>query len=506
VRKSIRERLADAKRGRTKIDEMSLDQLFVHILAGDQPAEKRRANPTQLRFRADPAKYKFYMGPKGCSKTSTIVGTGLERSLWYPGSIGSIARNDYNDLLSSTGKRLLEMIGRLPEGMLLDRNMSQPAKIWLQPIPILSPEGDIIDDTPSQINFVGMNALGPGGSFETHWMALDEVDEMEEANVRMTSGWIRTPERESWGITDTYLVMGAFNPTDTFHWLYTACTGKDHEERFVEEPWVKLFIPEPDENQRNLPSDYYALQAKTMTEDQAVRYIKGQWGAVFKGMPVIPEFKYQIQGIDWHGRRNLIKRYDRFSMLYRGLDFGYRHPYCCWSQYDHLGRLLTMKEYMGTDMEIEPFIEACIAKEKQWFPDHKGGYQNYGDPAARQKKDTGSTLAVLGSRGWPLLYKITTIEEGLQAIRINLPKTVDGEPLLQVDSEGCPILCAALRGGYHRDDTGQKPVKDGFYDHPVDGYRYKIVGLFGVVSKKAMTAGMPRTLEYDRSKDTYPRR
>ncbi len=497
MRKSIREKLADAKRGVAKIENMTLEEMFRTLLDGHKrPLAQRQANPTQLQFRADPAKYKAYMGPKGCSKTSTIVACGLERALILPGSQGFIARQDYNDLLTSTGKRLDEMIGRLPKGTLLDRNQSQPARVWLAPVPTLSPEGDILDDTPSQITYVGMNAMQAGGSFEANWGALDEMDEMDGDIVRLTSGWLRSAGGE-------YCIMGAFNPTDTFHWLYTACTGLDHQGRQVEGKFFKLFTPKPDENMRNLHEDYYKDQAKTMTEDQIVRYVKGQWGGVFKGAPVFPEFKFHVPGSDteWHGRTGLKAKYDRFSPVFRFLDFGFRHPYCCWSQFDHLGRLFTFKEYLGTDIEIDSFIEACLAKEKQWFPDHRGDYINHGDPAARQKKDTGSTLVILGSKGWKLNYRITTIDDGLQVIRTRLRDTVDGEPLLQIDSEECPVLAGAMRGGYHRDDDGQKPVKDGYYDHAADGYRYGIVGLFGIVDNKKLTLGLPKSLEYNKTTD-----
>ena len=40
------------------------------------------------------------------------------------------------------------------------------------------------------------------------------------------------------------------------------------------------------------------------------------------------------------------------------------------------------------------------------------------------------------------------------------------------------ILCEAMAGGYHMDDkTGDKPEKDGFYDHLADALRYAIINL-----------------------------
>lgn len=505
MRKSIREKLADIKRGRASGEVLTFEGLFEKLLDDrGRPPDQRKANPTQIKFRDDQSFWKGYMGPKGCSKTSTIVASGIMRGLVAPGSKGFIARNDYNDLETTTGRRFMEMIGRLPEGALLDRNLKPPAEFYIQGFPTLSPEGDILDDTPFKVNYIGVEAIEAGGSLEFNWGIVDEMDECEEENIRIMSGWMRN-------IGGDYSLSGAWNPTDMFHWIYTACTGMDHEQRSITEPWIKLFTPEPLENLRNLPPDYYENQAKSMTEDQKIRYIQGKWGGSFKGRPVVPEFKMMVGTTPWHGRPGLMKRYDKWAPVFRFLDFGYRHPCCHWSYMDWQGRLMTVREFMGSDMEIGTFIDTCTAKERQWFPEQhlkgRGGFINYGDPAARQQKDTGSTLQVLTERGWNLLYKITTIDDGIQSVRINMNKTVDGEPLLQIDSEHCPILCAALRGGYHRDEkTGHRPVKDGFYDHAVDDYRYGITNLYGLVDSTAIVANLPRSLEYNPEHDPHGRR
>lgn len=506
-RRSIVQKMADMKRGREKQEQLSMEQIYATLLDDrGRPLAERKANPTQLAFAWDQDfdMWKGYMGPKGCSKTSTIVGSGIMRGMFQPGSKGFLARNDYNDIETTTGRRFKEMIGRLPVGALLEKNEKPPARFFLQGFPILSPEGDILDDRPYEVDWLGVESIEAGGSLEYNWGAVDEMDECEEHNIRIMSGWMRYAGGD-------YCLMGSWNPTDMFHWLYAACTGLDHQQRKITEPWIKLFLPEPDENQRNLPSDYYEKQAATMTEDQKIRYIQGKWGGSFRGRPVIPEFKAMIGATPWHARPNLMARYDKYSPIIRFLDFGYRHPYCCWNQIDFAGRLLTFKEFMGSDMEITTFIDACIMKEKMWFPEQhlrgKGKFQNWGDPAARQQKDTGSTLTILQDRGWDLRYKIAGVEEGLQSIRINMNKVVEGEPLLQFDSDGVPILIQALRGGYARDEkTGHKPVKDGFYDHPVDGYRYGHVGVYGLAEAMTRIESLPKSLEYNPSHDPYGRR
>jgi len=464
------------KRAKMKEPErLSVDEMLLKML-DPRPVGKRQMEPTQKEFIYDSSPVAGYMGRKGAAKTSSGAAAGWLRTLMTPGGKGVVMRKDGNDLETTTMKRFQEMLNRLPTGVLLDRSLKPPAIWYIQPVPMLHPDGTIWCDDPAIITFSGLEALEEGGSVEADWTLLDEASEAEERNYAATLGWMRNipPWADSLAKLKNsgfYRSMLLFNPTDTFHWLYTACTGLDHTGRKVRDPWIKLFTPTKGENMRNLPADYYEVMARGMPEDQRIRLIEGQWGAFFEGEPCVPEFKMAI-----HVKDSLMEQYDPFQPLFRFLDFGYRHPYCLWAQMDWRGRLLHLREYLGKDIEIGPFCDLIHAKEKLWFPDHKGGFQDFGDPAARQKKDTGSTLTVLGQHGIQLRYKITTIEEGLQSMRVNMDKLVDGEPLFQYDRLNVPIIINALRGGYHRDDHG-KPVKDGYYDHPVDANRYGIVNL-----------------------------
>jgi len=469
-------------------------------------------NPTQRAFIFDTSPVSAFMGPKGSAKTSAGCAAGLIRALMQPGSKGVVLRKDYNDLKQTTRLRCEEMIRRLPKGTLLDRSKEPPEQWYIQPVPLLNPDGSVLDDTPSLITFAGLESLEEGGSVEADWAFIDEASEIEERSLGAVLGWCRNIP--SWASTlaatpnsGFYRVMLAFNPTDTFHWLYTACTGLDHQGRKVREPYIKLFTPQYRENQRNLPADYYDRLAATLPADMRQRLVEGQWGAVFEGDPVFREFVWHI-----HVKRGLYKtRFDPHAPLLRFWDFGYRRPYVVWAQLDHQGRLLHFKEFMGENVEIAAFVEQARTREALWFPGHEE-FMDYGDPAARQKKDTGSTLAVLASKGINLRFKVgVTIEEGLQTMRVWLERLIDKEPALQYDEEGCPILVRALGGGYHydiNDKSGtKKPVKDGFYDHPVDADRYGITNLFGVTGRRIqeVVRDYPQSLEYDPRFDVYAR-
>ena len=511
MRKSVVEKLADMKRKHTKPTEMTLEDIFLLLLDGDRARDQRQANPTQRAMAFDPIivgangrpdtklnfKYYGYMGPKGCAKTSTICSVGMMRSMFTPGSKGFVGRADYNDLKGTTRLRLAQMLGRLPRGTLLDRSKDPPEKWIIQSVPVLSPEGDIINDDPSEITFIGFNSLDEGGSYEFDWGVADEATEISRDSMTAAGGWMRNMPR-GWtpeSAEGRYRIYLAYNPPDNFHWLYTAHTGLNFEGRRVEIPWIKLFLPTPRENQRNLPLGYYEEMARSMTEDQRIRLVEGRYGCLFEGSPVVPQFKYDVHA------RDIADRYDPYSPLYRFWDFGFRHPFCIWAQHDERGRLLHLREKMGQDIEIDPFVDEIRRIEAQHFKNHKD-FRDYGDPAARQKKDTGQTQKRLLDKGIVLQYKTgRTIDDGLQIMRIEMNKMIDGEPALQYDKNGVPILIAALRGGYHVDDTG-KPVKDGYYDHPADTDRYGIDNVTGGSgSASTMLVNMPLSLEYRADQD-----
>lgn len=472
LRKSTLEKIREAKRRKQEPIQLNLEGLLKLMLAGREPDPKKRViNSTQKAFIYDPFRYKAYMGAAGVAKTSTGVAAGLLRALFQPGSKGLVARHDYNDLMDTTLGRAEEMLSYLPNGTLVHRDMKPPAKWWIQPV---------LEGEPSQITFMGLK--DNKGSYDFNWAFLDEADEIEENAALLVDSRLRTPG-------GNYSLMLAFNPPAKEHWLYTACTGLDFQDRPVRDPLFRLFRPIPGENDANLPPDYHANLAKSLPEDLRMRLVAGEWGATFPGSPVFREFKYAM-----HVRDNL--KYDKNETLYRFWDFGYRHPYVCFAQLDDYGRLRVLREFKGQDMEIGPYAMLVKTMGEKWFPDHekRGGFVDFGDPAARQKKDTGSTLVELGKAGIALKWRITTIEAGLREIRVLLERLIVGEPILQFDRAGCPILISAMRGGYHLDDSG-KPKKDGYYDHPADAFRYGIMNVF-TGGNSSTYGNLPDSIEY----------
>lgn len=426
--------------------------------------------PIQRAYFQDGGRYAAFKGPAGCGKTVINCAVGLSRALWIPGSVGVIAQHDYNHLLSSTFQTFEKMLRRLPTGVLLDRDKSPPMKLVINPIG---------GGEPSTIIFMGLKENL--GGYEFNWAFIDEADKVEEKAVRLVDGRLRN---EGGG----YALRLAFNPPDKHHWLYTACTGRNHQDRQVGVAWLKLYEGKPNENPYIEDPNYYENLRRSYTPDMVQRLVDGEWGSTFDGQPVYREFNYNT-----HCKRGLISRFDPQRPLLRFWDFGYNHPYCCYAQVDWEGRLLTFRETVGHMMEATAFARKCKADTEIHFP-NRGQVVDYGDPAVRQKKDTGSTLALLSREGITMRYRITTIEYGLQQVRQRLSLNIDGEPAMQFDTEGVPALIASLRGGYHLDDKGAKPVKDNVYDHAADAYRYGVVNALGL-SINTPTY-VPESIEY----------
>lgn len=487
MRLSHRERLLEPAKT-AEFD--SIDGMLNTMLGGEML-------PTQKEFIDSDADSRAYMGAAGVAKTSTLVAAGLLRCLLIPGYKLAVCRYDYNDLLGTTVERFEEMLARLPPGILIDRDKSPPMKWYIR---ALTGDGSKL----SIITFMGLKEYK--GSYEFHGALIDEADELEERVIAGMESRMRAP---GW---DKREVMLAFNPPDKTHWLYKACTGRDERDRTVQKPWMRLFTPKPKENQKNLPIDYYEKLAAKMPADMVDRLVKGEWGTVLDGEPVFKEFsKLHIEkDVCWVPGRELLRFWD----------FGFRRPACLWASFDDDGQLQVHRELLGDAEEVGIFTSKVLAITNREFKNPSEVY-DFGDPAARQRKDTGSTLAILLNRGITLLHRTSRIEEGLTTIRMLLSQLIMGKPALLVDQDACPFFVRGMRGGYHMDKSGQKAVKDGFYDHLCDAFRYGIINLFaadGTPMQSVVTANpkqrvtslgynnVPDSLEYDYNADRNEQR
>ena len=409
-----------------------------------------------------------YKGPAGCAKTSTIVVDVIAHALLEPGSRLFIARSDYNDLMDTTAGRAEEVIGRLPQGTMLDRDKSPPMKWWLRPIARRLEDGSL-DERPSMITFMGLKEYK--GSYEFNGGCVDEADEVEDRKIVL--GLLSRLRH----MTGTTFLDLAFNPPSEEHWLYTACTGLDEHGEKVAEPIFTLFEPRPKENLANLPSNYYEMLSESLPEDMRQRFVDGAWGSTFPGEPVVRSFSANT-----HTRARL--EFARRT-LYRFWDFGFRRPYCCWCQVTKDGRLEVLHELLGQNQEVDAFAADVIRETALRFANYTG-VVDYGDPAVKQKKDTGQALSILKGIGITMRSVYTPFDLSLRTLRMRFERMVNGAPAILI-AQSCRVLVNALKGGYHLKDDGVTPFKDGYYDHSVDAFRYGVWNLWGAAASMSST-------------------
>lgn len=477
MRRSKLERLREKKVRKFNEERFDFWSFFALLVdLARHPPEERIINPTQKLFVISSAFVKAYMGAAGCAKTSTLCAAAWLRALLTPGSKGVVCRFNYNDLDQTTKLRMEEMLHVLPPGTRIERNKAPPERWIIQP----AVEGDF-----SEITFMGLKDAPVG--FEIDWAIVDEANEVPEAAIQSLKMRLRNPIP-----ANAYSIMMAFNPPDKTHWLYRACTGRDEKDRKIGDPWVELFTPQARENERNLPTGYYEDKAKDLPEDLRMRFVMGEWGGTFSGQPVYREFKYAV-----HVKENLIQSYDPYAPLFRFWDFGYNAPACLFGQLDEVGRLLIFNELIGKKEEIAAFADRVVAETNVKFPNHED-IRDFGDPAVRQKKDTGSTLVELGKKKITMLYKISNIDEGVRLVRTRLELLIQGEAALQFDRDNCPVLISGFRGGYRLDNAGVKPHKDGYYEHAQDAFRYGCINLLGNGGDMDGSRFVPESVAYAR--------
>lgn len=464
-----------------KVQSVELNSIddIIRLMVDDRPDMSQRiVNPTQRAYILDDSRYKAYMGPAGCAKTTTGVVEVLLKALMMPGTKWFIARRDYNDLMDTTLRTATNVLDRLPAGTLIDRSKQPPMKWYLRPLTQMGEGASEVE--PSEITFMGLS--DNVGGYEFNGGFIDEADECEEHYVQQLKGRLRYKPFEGFP-QENYHIGLAFNPPATNHWLYTACTGKDQEGNDITQPWLKLFKPSPTENTRNLPAGYYESMTASLPEDLRQRLVDGEWGSTFPGKPVIRQFSRSL-----HVRKDLVYK---GGTIFRFADYGYRHPACLWAQIKKGGNLQVLREYWGTDVEGTAFAQLILQKTAEWFPDAIK-FVDYGDPAVQQVKDTGQMLAILMKAGILVQYQKTPFDLSLQLLRKRFETLVEKEPAIVID-ESCKMLIDALAGGYHYKDDGVTPHK-GLYDHGVDALRYGVWNIFG--STLTSTTGLATSVAY----------
>jgi hypothetical protein len=168
--------------------------------------------------------------------------------------------------------------------------------------------------------------------------------------------------------------------------------------------------------------------------------------------------------------------YDLNLPLYRTLDFGFVNPFVClWIQVDSNGVVRVIDEYVRSRATVN--VHAEEMKNRTPIPEEQVA-ATFCDPAGNSVNDVTGTSAVreLRALGIVVRSRRSSILEGIELIRRAI-RSGDGQSKLVI-SPRCQRLIEAMQC-YHYPEygstTGELPLKDGVYDHPVDALRYFFV-------------------------------
>jgi len=203
------------------------------------------------------------------------------------------------------------------------------------------------------------------------------------------------------------------------------------------------------------------------------------------GLRIYPDFKEHT-----HVKENL--QAIPYKDVFRFWDFGYRHPVCIFAQVNDDDQLVILDELFGTDVVILEFARSIKRKTKKDYPGFK--VKDYCDPAGKFKSDKSqrTTIDIMHTLDiWPR-YKASSVSDGINLLRTIMLEREDGTPGLLVDRK-CHVVVDAFLGGYVRNEVTEEPVKEGFYEHPMDALRYGAVNIFSTKSFDVIKPGFPWT-------------
>ena len=168
--------------------------------------------------------------------------------------------------------------------------------------------------------------------------------------------------------------------------------------------------------------------------------------------------------------------YNPSLQLYRSLDFGFVNPFVClWIQVGQDRIVRVIDEYVRRRATID--IHAAEIKTRT-PGDQERVEATFCDPAGAGVNDITGTSAVAELRNFGIAtrYRRSSILEGIELIRRAI-RAGDGKSSLII-SPKCTHLIEALQC-YHyphnSNNSGELPLKDGIYDHPIDSLRYFFV-------------------------------
>lgn len=427
---------------------------------------------TAAEFHADRfSRVKALMGPYGSGKSTTDVMDLLMLAHEQRPFNGvrdvrtAVIRNTYPELKSTTIKTWQEWI---PNSMM-------PIKY---DAPIVGRQRQLLAD-------------GTVLNWEVLFLALDRPDHVQKLkSLELTNAWVNEASEMPWAIIehldariDRYppktrggatrpCILMDTNPPDTDSRFYeTFEVLKPNGWSIYYQPPALIeegdyLIPNPAATYarfQNSGYGYWANMAQGKTKEWVNVYVKGQYGTVFTGKPVWPEYVDSL-----HYSPAPLEVYPGLSLII-GMDFGLT-PACAIMQLKPNGQLRIIDELISNSMGIRQFARDALRPHlSNNYPRHS--VVIYGDPAGLQRSQVSDEETCLkelhqqGFRAYPA-HTNSFIPRREAVAGFLTTMAVGGEPALVIGPKA-PTVRKAMMGGYQFARVAVSGQEERYHDEPI---------------------------------------
>jgi hypothetical protein len=347
---------------------------------------------------------------------------------------------------------------------------------------------------------------------ECTMLILIEADMLLRADFDMALQCLRAKDAFDQHVADRNCIVET-NPPGPTHWIAEIETEKIKEGKYPDYEFWHLKTADnaqnldPGDPTANPPRLSYLEALKRSYENNPAMYarmVEGQYSEAHPGNPVFYRFnlaKHKEPDMPWPTGAYLIRTWDFgvfnatcWAAYFSKTFYGDRGPY----NFEYL-HFMAEQYIEGSDVERQ--CEAAIKLTSDMFPFWNdraicSGIKDYADPSGRNvtgmgiEKNKRSYFQVLQSHGIAPGYRIIQNQPSIALVNRALGEfDPDGNPMIKIDEECCPLIVAACSGKYRYPARGEagfgldnaEPVKGSLadnIDHIADVFRYSIHNVF----------------------------
>lgn len=162
---------------------------------------------------------------------------------------------------------------------------------------------------------------------------------------------------------------------------------------------------------------------------------------------------------------------------YRGIDFGYRHPYVVWLHAAPDGLMTIFDEWEGYDATVEEMAKAIREIDARHGIKESDMTWSGCDPAGAAASDSGlSAIERLQKSRFKLVWRTSEIMTGVELVK-SLLRDAGGRVWLRFSPTAKKTIHHLQH--YRWALGNDKPEKDNFHDHSMDALRYLVISISG---------------------------